>query len=594
LVVVVLPSALPSATAFAIPAPALISPVGTISTPTPEFRWHKVPAATNYLLEINTPTGNLYRGHFPASTSCPSTICVAAPGVSLVSGSYSWAVQSQNGSDKAWSDSLYFTVPPPPAPGLVSPSGALFTPMPTYVWNTVTGAVLYYVLEVEPAPGTVGTPYFNMWYTPGEACSGSTCSVTPSLPQHRLAAGTYLWRVRVRTSIEAGPWSGQASFSPQGPPMPYPLTPNGPGTTVSPTFTWTAVVGGNVTGYRLSVQRDGGPQVYSFQYDLSGCSGGLCVKTPAYSLPSGWYRWDVVALNSVGPSVVAGSLPFTVTAPAPPTPLSPQGLVPTPTPTFSWAVSPGAMGYSIRVTKLNGATVYETAVGNPCNANSVCTFTPPHALTVGTSYLWHVRGAHTSGIGEWSFPVDIRVASPYLDGDCAGDLADADFDGNGHADRLCRVQTIVYVALATGAGGYGHGLPWLTYAFTRLLVGDFDGDGRADLADVKEQTGEFLVARSTGSSFQNPASWGIARATWSGTSYTCMGTNIVTGVGSFNGDARMDVYCLDSSIRLFRGLSTGTSFQFSIPDVLPPGVVPTQEYIYSGSRPLAITGAPPQ
>jgi hypothetical protein len=200
-----------------------------------------------------------------------------------------------------------------------------------------------------------------------------------------------------------------------------------------------------------------------------------------------------------------------------------------------------------------------------------------------------VRGQHLAGLGEWSAILGFQVASFE---DCAGEFVTADFNGDHLGDGLCIAGSDVYVALADGAGGYQPPRLWLLYSFTRLLVGDFDGDGKDDLADVKVESGEFFVARSTGSAFSAPVSWGVAKATWNGASYTCQGEFLVAGTGDFNIDHRTDVYCLDSSVRLFLGLSTGTSFQFSIPGDLPPGIVPVQEYIYSGSRPLAITGAP--
>ncbi len=102
------------------------------------------------------------------------------------------------------------------------------------------------------------------------------------------------------------------------------------------------------------------------------------------------------------------------------------------------------------------------------------------------------------------------------------------------------------------------------------------------------------MALSTGTAFAAFSSWGIARATAvDGQTYTCQGSSLVAGTGDLNGDALTDVYCQSpANGRLFGGRSTGTAFSFSILAEPPPGLAPTQEYIYSGSRLLSVIGPP--
>ena len=127
---------------------------------------------------------------------------------------------------------------------------------------------------------------------------------------------------------------------------------------------------------------------------------------------------------------------------------------------------------------------------------------------------------------------------------------DATLDGNGivtggtalPAMQLTwsfATKTIVEQTWSTTAGSWG------TAALT--WVGDFNGDGKADLATASGSS--IWVKRSTGSAFVN--------GTWS--TSAVFGTSDYTWVGDFNGDGKTDIASRSSStIRVMR--STGTSF----------------------------------
>lgn len=100
-------------------------------------------------------------------------------------------------------------------------------------------------------------------------------------------------------------------------------------------------------------------------------------------------------------------------------------------------------------------------------------------------------------------------------------LADAfvgDFTGDGLADVAVRLATDGQwmVIRSTGTAGVTEnwGL-WSTTSWANLVVGDFDGDGRADIAGRSTSTGLWQVARSTGTAFDSQF-WG----NWSGGNWT--------------------------------------------------------------------------
>ncbi|MEV4541462.1 S8 family serine peptidase [Micromonospora echinaurantiaca] len=119
----------------------------------------------------------------------------------------------------------------------------------------------------------------------------------------------------------------------------------------------------------------------------------------------------------------------------------------------------------------------------------------------------------------------------------------------------------VYVALSTGTA-FGPSQRWHTWfaAFAETpLVGDFNGDGRADLATfVRENERDVYVALSDG-----------ARFVGSGVRWHAdfVGDDDVPLVGDVNGDGRDDVIAVDrftgTGARI--GLSTGTGFLVTAP-----------------------------
>jgi hypothetical protein len=136
-------------------------------------------------------------------------------------------------------------------------------------------------------------------------------------------------------------------------------------------------------------------------------------------------------------------------------------------------------------------------------------------------------------------------------------IVHGDFTGNGETD-VAGWSNLGYWLVGVGSGnqfetqqwlaGWGRGITWKAF-----LVGDFTGDGKDDIA-MFANNGTWWVAVSTGTSFQmerwsQPGDWrtGNNWRDWE--------------VGDFNGDGKDDIAGLTNRGGWQVGLSTGTAFQ---------------------------------
>ncbi len=186
----------------------------------------------------------------------------------------------------------------------------------------------------------------------------------------------------------------------------------------------------------------------------------------------------------------------------------------------------------------------------------------------------------TSISSAWGLISNVVISGSLQDANywCqGGTLLMGDFNKDGRTDQLCSRfpdggPNTVQVALAT-ATGFLPPTTWMIFGggFGHPQVGDFNGDGKADLVDGPDWDGYFYVSLSTGSSFSPFASWGKA----TGTGFdaeghplygACKAAGTVSGTGDFNGDGITDVSCrVAGDGKMFIGLSNGSSgFSFSI------------------------------
>jgi autotransporter-associated beta strand protein len=140
------------------------------------------------------------------------------------------------------------------------------------------------------------------------------------------------------------------------------------------------------------------------------------------------------------------------------------------------------------------------------------------------------------------------------------DVQTGDFNGDGHADIAGRVKETGqwWVGISNGSSGFTTKL-WTTWStavtWVDVKVGDFDGDGKADIVGRVLETGQWWVAKSTGSSFTNSlwATWSTA-ATW-----------VDVKVGDFTADGKSDITgrWLQGG-QWWTGVSTGSVFNSSL------------------------------
>jgi hypothetical protein len=397
-----------------------VSPSGSISTTTPAFSWTADGSAAYYALSVSDVSAGspAITWYTPSGAGCPlgGTCTVAAP-KSLTAGLVRWMVLTWNPIGYGpWSPTMNTVVDiadpavPNPVPG--GPSGPIGTRTPTYTWNAISNAS-WYQLSITDALGVVR----EFWYSPSQSCVSAPCSVTPNV---LLAIGPAQWKVRAWRTSGAGAWTAPFSFeaADSAPGTATLVSPLSPVTTVTPAFTWNAVLG---TSYYLLRVTDRDNVTFDRWYlpAAVGCplGTGTCAALPGISLKAGSATWKVLTWNGSGYGPWSATREFLVEIadPAAPTPaaVSPTGAIVSSNVTYRWTSMPGTLSYRLSIRNNGGAPIYiwyaPAAAG--CDATAECAAVPEVPLLNGT-IQWQVQVWTTTGYGPWSTLVALTVNIP--------------------------------------------------------------------------------------------------------------------------------------------------------------------------------------
>ena len=296
---------------------------------------------------------------------------------------------------------------------LVSPTGTLATPTPTFVWTSPLPGP--YELDVQvPA----GLTYFDQLVSPSCTFSSQTYRCSYTLPVGLPAGNTYAWQVG-----NAAGFSNAFQFSLPAPSGSGPTMPPGTPIPVSPSgfvgpsmsFIWNPDPG--TAEYDLLVQNTAGVAVMRTvnASDVCGTVGVDCDLDLAPALtPGAAYNWFVRARNSVGTSSWSSPLTiFTASAglPSAPTLVAPQGSVP-PSPTFTWNAVAGASRYSLLVQNTSGvwgSLDIDAAAAGCSSGLGACTASTSFGLPPHSMFSWFVKAFAPGGESTWGGPMAIST-----------------------------------------------------------------------------------------------------------------------------------------------------------------------------------------
>ena len=561
----------------------------SVSAPAPNAHWalwdrphrppevHVVPVAgaTGYRISFYGPSGIIFDANLlDPATECPSGSCSTTPGYTFSAGDYSFTIRSANAvGEGAQSAPMAFTVSPPAAPTPIGPSGTVSTSRPTFSWYPTTGATSYRVSLYNDG----GLLFVTAALDPGATCPGGVCSFTPG---PAFPAGNYSFRVRASSNVGDSAQSAFLAFTIVGPAAPSLIAPSGPMVNPRPTYRWQSVSG--ATRYAVVFLKANGSGGYDMDYTTNvlspatACTATECQFTPGTPRAIGSYAFQVVAQNESGDGPWSAAMAYSIQGLPAPTPLAPDGGSGD-RPVFTWSPvaggtpEDGALQYVTVVRNLIGEVAFAQGYYPDICTAGVCTAAPDFHFDGGT-YTWtssreappetvaerraHVRIAHVgrndgSGPRRGQASGRLQRRRPHRPALHAG-----------RRPRAWRSPTAT-CGLPTEAWHPAQG--WLDVTWDDPIVGDFNGDGQADIAQYENAGSLWRVALSQGDHFGPLTLWGVASAQWTdGLTYTCR-ANPFKGTGNFDGNGLTDVYCrFGSEGKTFVGKSTGHSFDFSI------------------------------
>ncbi|HEX3658989.1 MAG TPA: DUF6531 domain-containing protein, partial [Pirellulales bacterium] len=220
----------------------------------------------------------------------------------------------------------------------------------------------------------------------------------------------------------------------------------------------------------------------------------------------------------------------------------------------TWAVNSSGPVLAIATDAPNGAQVFSPAQAwtdplsgdfNGDGQTDLLDFDP------ATGDIWVAVPQHVGGFVETQW----GSLNP---NDTWENIQVADVNGSGRDDLVAFDQTTGQWHVDLSAGTSFTDQIWATWNasenWVNVQVGNFTGDGRADIVAEQANTGDWFVSLSTGTSFTAPTLWASVAGIndWSDTQVV---------VGDFAGDGRSDLAIYDPDTGdLHVELSTGTYF----------------------------------
>ncbi len=380
--------------------PTISSPVGTISTNKPTYKWTRIINATQYSYTLYKGTTTVY-SYTVATASCgASTLtCSHTPSVVLSDGAYKWRVRAYvGGAWQTYTTLANFSLTTIPT-GLI-PTGTISDTTPTYTWSRIVNATMYsYTLY----KGSV-TVYSYTVAVASCGTSTTTCSHTPSVV---LSDGAYRWRVRAYVSGVWQTYTPLTSFSLVS--IPTTLLPTATISDTTPTYKWTRIV--NATQYSYSLYKGSTP-IYSQTVASASCGSSTlsCSNTPVTVLTDGAYKWRVRAYVDGAWKTFSEYMNFNVLTI--PTLYGPSGLISNPKPDFSWSTISGSTQYRYNVYK-DGSLLFVNPIDLSLCNTTTCTASLTDPLPNG-SYSWdataYISGAWQTASNQMAFIVN---TNPY-------------------------------------------------------------------------------------------------------------------------------------------------------------------------------------
>ena len=239
--------------------------------------------------------------------------------------------------------------------------------------------------------------------------------------------------------------------------------------------------------------------------------------------------------------------------------------------TFTAAASPavGSYPYSLAVGDFNGDGIPDLAVANGCGGDPTCNSIGSVTILLGKGDGTFTAAAASPATGH--YPSAIAVGD--FNGDGKADLAVANSNDNTVTILLGNGDGTFRAAAVSPATG--------SYPYS-MAVGDFNGDGKADLAVVNQNSNTVTILLGTGQGTFTVASTPATGSRPSG-----------VAVGDFNGDGIPDLAIpsvYGESVTILLGKGNGTFTAAASPAVSgAPNAVAVGEFNRDGVPGLAVT-----